>query len=133
MADEERASRGTHDEVALTIQRFDPTALPPDEWQIIAPLVRGLVSQVDTKTAREATELLGRTASLLDWAFRQGMELSAEAVLSPDVVDRFIREACAHLATGTQTNYRRLLWRVGAAVLGPRTYRRRSLSLPKSP
>ncbi len=53
-------------------------------------------------------------------------------MFAPDTLDRFIATAYGHLASGTGTNYRRVLRRVGAATLGPPVYPPRPLSLAKA-
>jgi hypothetical protein len=66
------------------------------------------------------------------WVQSIGQPLTAEVVLHPDTVDRFATEACAHLAAGTQNNYRSQLRGVGAAVLGPDVYPPAPLQLPRA-
>ena len=66
------------------------------------------------------------------WVESIGQPLSAEVVFHPDTVDRFAKEACAQLASGTQNNYRSQLRGVGAAVLGPDVYPPAPLQLPRA-
>jgi hypothetical protein len=131
------ATEGTnegHDgaDVGLTIARFDPRRVPPEVWAAIAPLARDAVAKVEPSTPRDATELLSRTALLLSWCHGQGLELMPAVVFAPETLDRFVAHGCAELAKGTRINYRRILRRVGAAVLGPPIYPERPLALEKS-
>jgi hypothetical protein len=116
----------------LTIARFNPRSVPREAWAVIAPLARDAVAKVEPDTSRDATELLSRTALLLWWCHGQGLELTSEVVFAPETLDRFVTHGCEELAKGTRINYRRILRRVGAAVLGPPTYPERPLALQKS-
>jgi hypothetical protein len=119
-------------DVGLTIARFDPRRVPPEVWAAIAPLARDAVSKVEPSTPRDATELLSRTALLLSWCHGRGLELTPAVVFAPETLDRFVADGCEELAKGTRINYRRILRRVGAAVLGPPLYPERPLALEKS-
>jgi hypothetical protein len=116
----------------LTIARFNPRRVPREAWAVIAPRARDAVARVEPRDARDATELLSRTALLLWWCHGQGLDLGPEVVFAPETLDRFVAQGCARLAKGTRTNYRRILRRVGAAVLGPPTYPDRPLAIEKS-
>jgi hypothetical protein len=116
----------------LTIARFNPRNVPGEAWAVIGPLARDAVAKVEPNTSRDATELLSRTALLLWWCHRQGLELTPEVVFAPETLDRFVTRGCEELAKGTRINYRRILRRVGAAVLGPPLYPPRPLPLGKS-
>jgi len=63
-----------------------------------------------------------RTAHLVSWCDQRGIDLRREVVFAPHTVERFVSEGCAHLAEGSRGNYRSMLHRVGAAVLGPLVY-----------
>src|SRR5205823_1374891 len=91
-------------------------------WIEIRPLVQEAVLQAEPRHAREARELMTRTAHLMWWCHQHGIELRAEIVFAPHTVDRFVTEGCAHLKKGSPANYRSVLHRVGAAVLGPLVY-----------
>ena len=117
----------------LTIARFDPRQLPPDVWVAVAPLARQAAAKAEPRNKSEAVELMSRTARLLAWCHGQGIELDPKVVFAPDTLDRYVAHGCADKKPGTQLNYRRLLRRVGAAVLGPPTYPPRALPLQKSP
>jgi hypothetical protein len=106
----------------LTIARFDPRRLPPDVWVAVAPLARQAAAKTEPRNKREAVELMSRTAGLLAWCHSQGMALTTEVVFAPDTLDRYIARGCADKASGTKSNYRRILRRVAAAVLGPTVY-----------
>jgi len=114
------------------VARFNPNAIPPQVWAAVGPLVRDAVAKANPVDGRDATELMSRTAALLVWCHGQGLELRPEVMFHPDTLDRFIAAAYGHLASGTGTNYRRVLRRVGRAILGPPIYPPRPFSLPKS-
>ena len=73
-----------------------------------------------------------RTAMLLAWCHSQGLDLIPEVVFHPDTVDRFVAHGCAQLSLGSQSNYRSVLYRVGASWLGPDVYPPRGLPLSAS-
>jgi hypothetical protein len=121
-----------NDEARLTIKRFEPSAADPSVWAAIAPLAREWVEIVAPQTRDQAVELMSRTAAFLVWLYEQGVDLRPEVALAPSTLDRYVKVGCAHLAPGTRTNYRRLLRKIGRAVLGPPMYPERPLGLPKS-
>lgn len=118
-------------DVVLAIQRFSPRDLPPHVWQIIGPVARDFVAQTKPVSPRDATELLSRTTMLLAWGYAHGVDLSADVILHPDTLDAFVADGCAHLSSGTGQNYRRILRRVGRAVV-PDVQPARPLSLSQS-
>jgi hypothetical protein len=126
------ARAGGSAEAALRVARFRPKDIAPQVWAVVAPLARDAVAKANPADDRDATELMSRTAALLVWCNSQGLELRPEVVFHPDTLDRFIATAYGHLASGTGTNYRRILRRVGRATLGPPLYPPRPLSLRKS-
>jgi hypothetical protein len=133
---ERRADRDGKDEagdVALTIKRFTPNDVPPEVWAVIGPLARKAATIAAGDDPEEARDLLGRTAALLSWCSNEGVDLAFEVSLAPETIDRYIVQACSHLADGTRLNYRRLLSHVGRAVLGPPLYPERRVALQKSP
>jgi hypothetical protein len=73
-----------------------------------------------------------RTAMLLVWCHGQGLDLVPEVVLHPDTIDRFVARGCAHLSPGSQSNYRSVLYRIGASWLGSYVYAPRRLPLSAS-
>jgi integrase len=119
-------------DVGLTIARFDPRRVPPEVWAEISPLARQAASMAGPRGGREATELMSRTAGLLAWCHGQGIDLNPDIVFLPDTLDRYIAQGCADKASGTQSNYRRILRRVAAAVLGPAFYPPRPLPFQQS-
>jgi integrase len=119
-------------DVGLTIARFDPRRVPPEVWAEISPLARQATSMSGPRDKREATEVMSRTAALLAWCHGQGIDLNPNIVFLPDTLDRYIAQGCAAKASGTQSNYRRILRRVAAAVLGPAVYPPRPLPLQQS-
>ena len=78
--------------------------------------------RADPRDERDARELMTRTAHLVSWCDERGIQLRREVVFAPHTVERFVTEGCAHLAEGSRGNYRTVLCRVGAAVLGPLVY-----------
>ena len=118
--------------MARRIERFDPKSIPPPTWAVIGPPVCDAVRRASPDTSDEAKELLSRTAGLFAWGFNQGVEPTHEAMLAPETLDRYVTTGCAHLEQGTRINYRRLLRRVGGAVLGPPLYPERAVPLGTS-
>jgi hypothetical protein len=114
--------RGKAADVELTVRRFNPSRIPPEVWVDIGPLVRHAVLRAEPRHDRDARELMTRTAHLASWCHQRGVELRSEVVFAAHIVDRFVTEGCAHLAEGSRANYRSVLHRVGAAVLGPLVY-----------
>jgi len=106
--------------------------MPPEVWQQVETFVRASVGQAEPGAVYEARRLMNVVAQLATWADRLGLPLEPRVVFHPDTVDRFAREACAHLQTGTQLNYRTMLRAVGASVLGPPLYPPRPLPLWRS-
>jgi hypothetical protein len=116
----------------LTIARFNPRRLPPQVWAELAPLASEAAAKAGPRDKREATELMSRTAGLLAWCHGQGIDLNPNLVFAPDTLDRYIAQGCADKASGTQSNYRRILRRVAAAALGPTVYPTRPLPFQQS-
>jgi hypothetical protein len=69
---------------------------------------------------------------LVIWIDTLGLPVEPAVVFHPDNIDRFAAEGCAHLASGTQHNYRRQLRAAGAAVLGTEFFPPPPLSLKRS-
>lgn len=115
-------TRGKAVDVDLIVRRFNPDRVPAQVWGDIGALVRDAVLRAEPHDARDARELLTRTAHLACWCHQRGVEIRSEVVFAPHTVDRFVTEGCAHLAKGSRANYRSVLHRVGAAVLGPLVY-----------
>jgi len=118
--------------VTRAIQRFSPRGLSPATWSRIEDLVRSSVVTATPTTVYDAQALMTVVTELVVWVDTLGLPLDPVVVFHPDTIDRFAREGCAHLAGGTQFNYRRQLRAVGAAVLGPEAYPPRALSLNRS-
>jgi integrase len=118
--------------VSQVINRFSPRSVPPAQWARIEGLVRDSVRHAVPVSAHSAEALMNVVTQLAVWVQTIGQPLTAEVVFHPDTVDRFAKEACAHLAAGTQNNYRSQLRGVGAAVLGPDVYPPAPLQLPKA-
>jgi hypothetical protein len=118
--------------VSETIARFTPDSVPAAAWGRLGPTVCAWVEQAAPDSAYKASTLLSITTQAAVWADAIGLPLVADTVLHPDVIDRFVLEGCAHLAPGTQINYRRQLRCVGSAVLGPTIYPPRPLPIRRS-
>jgi hypothetical protein len=119
--------------VSSVINRFSPKDVPNDLWQRVEPVVKDAVTKVgftDTELARKSLSIVGQLAL---WADRIGHRVDTESLFTPELIDRFITEGCHHLSDGTRLNYRSLLWRVGAAVVGHTLFPPRSVPLPASP
>jgi integrase len=118
--------------VSAAINHFSPRRLAPEVWHRIEDFVQSSVQQAAPTTAYDARALMTVVTQLAVWTDTLGLPLEAPVVFHPDVIDRFAREGCAHLAGGTQFNYRRQLRLVGAAVLGPGAFPPPPLSLKRS-
>jgi hypothetical protein len=114
--------------VDARLTRFSPKDVAPEVWAVVGPVARDAVARAEPRSAAEATELMSRATALAVFCHGAGMDLRPEVVFAPQTVDHFISVGCAHLAAGTQINYRRILRRVGAAVLGPPAYPERALA-----
>src|SRR5206468_6925786 len=106
----------------LTVRRFNPDRVPTAVWTEIGPFVREAVLRAEPRDQRDARALLTRTTHLVWWCHQRGIDLRREVVFAPHTVERFVTDGCAHLAEGSRGNYRSVLHRVGAAVLGPLVY-----------
>lgn len=115
--------------VSGTINRFSPRGVPADVWRRVEPVVRESVTKVgfsDAVLARKCVSIVGQLAV---WADRIGYPVDADALFTPELIDRFITEGCTHLSPGTRLNYRGQLWQVGAAVVGHTLFPPRSVAL----
>jgi integrase len=118
--------------VTRAVQRFSPRSIAPATWHRIERLVRSSVEKAIPTTVYKAQALMTVVTELVVWVDTLGLPLDPGVVFHPDTIDRFAREGCAHLAGGTQFNYRRQLRAVGAAVLGPESFPPPPLSLKRS-
>ena len=119
--------------VTATINRFSPRDVPTEVWKRVEPVVKHTVTTVsfaDPALARRACSVVGQLAF---WADRIGLPVDAEALFTPELIDRFITEGCTHLTDGTRLNYRSQLWQIGEAVVGHTLFPPRSVPLPASP
>jgi integrase len=117
--------------VAEAIARFERRHVPSDQWARIEPVVRAAVEAAAPTTLYRAQELLNVTAQLASWADTTGQATDPAVLFHPDTIERFVTKGCAHLARGTQFNYRRELRVVGAAVLGEPLYPPRQIPLSR--
>ncbi len=118
--------------VSSTVNRFSPKDVPTDVWQRVAPVVKDAVTKVgftDPELARKSMSVVGQLAV---WADRIGHPVDADALFTPEFIDRFITEGCTHLSDGTRLNYRSQLWQVGAAMVGHTLFPPRSAALRTS-
>jgi len=118
--------------VSEAIAGYAPLRMDPKLWTRVEEFVRDAVGRAEPGAVYEARRLMNVVAQLAAWADRCGLALVPEVVLHPDTIDRFAREACGHLQSGTQGNYRTMLREVGAALLGPEVYPLRPLPLWRS-
>lgn len=118
--------------VCGTIGRFSPMDVPEEVWRRVEPVVKHAVSTADPETPFLASHRLSIVTHLAVWADRIGQPLEIEYLFTPEFIDRFIIEGCAHLKKGTQLNYRTHLWKIGAAVVGHRLFPPRALPLQRS-
>ena len=115
-----------------TINRFSPRDVPEDVWQRVEPVVKQTVTAGAPDTPFHADHQLSIVTQLAVWADRIGQPVDPEHLFSPEFIDRFIVEGCAHLSHGSRLNYRTHLWKIGAAVLGHQLFPPRALPLKRS-
>jgi hypothetical protein len=118
--------------VSETINRFSPRDVPAEVWGRIEPVVKESVTKVGFGDAVLARKCLSVVGQLTVWADRIGHPVDADALFTPEFIDRFITEGCTHLSAGTRLNYRSQLWQVGAAVVGHTLFPPRSAALRAS-
>jgi integrase len=119
------------DSVTKAIARFSPKSVASERWARVQGLVTDAVATAAPTTSYEAHALLNVTSQLALWAELVGLPLENEVVLNKETIDRFMLEGCKR-GEGTKRNYRRLLWVVGEAVLGPPFYPQRATPLAQS-
>jgi hypothetical protein len=117
-----REGSGGAVDAALRVARFSPKNIPSEVWAEIGPVVREAVTKATPRDSRDATELLTRTAFLAEWCRVHGLGLRPEVMFAPHTINRCVMEGCSHLSEGSRANYRCVMQRVGAAVLGPEVY-----------
>ena len=117
--------------VSAAIAKFTPKSLPDEVWSHIGGFVTDSVERATPHTVTTAMTLMTIVTQLVFWTDRLGLPLEADVVFHPGTIDRFAVEGCAHLAAGTQQNYRTWLRDVGH-VLCPDLYPPRQLALPRS-
>ena len=115
----------------LTIARFDPRRLPPQVWAELAPLASEATTKAEPHDERGhgAHESHGRAAGLVP---RPRNRPQPKSRLRARHARSLIAQGCADKASGTQSNYRRILRRVAAAALGPTVYPPRPLPFQQS-
>ena len=117
--------------VSRAIAQFSPRSVPHGQWSRIADLVRDSAEKAAPASAYRAGHLMTVATELALWIDKIGLPLEAGVVFHPDHIDRFILEACAHLAVGTQSNYRTQLRVIGALVLGAERFPLTPLPIPR--
>jgi hypothetical protein len=118
--------------VTKAIKQFSPKDVPTDLWARIGVLVRDSVSKSAPTTSYSAKSLMTVVTELVIWIDTVGLPPEPTVIFHPDNIDRFAAQGCAHLASGTQHNYRRQLRAVGAAVIGPEFFPPQPLALKRS-
>lgn len=119
-------------DVTRRIDRFYARDIDPAVWSVIGPLVKEAIAAAAPTQPRRATTIGSRTALLLSWCFKRGMDLTPEVVFHPDTIDEFISTACGHFTKGTRSTYRSTLLQVGEAYVGAPLFAPRALPLPTS-
>jgi integrase len=118
--------------VTKAIKQFSPKDVPAEQWARIEGLVRESATKAAPISAYSAKALMTVVTELVIWIDTVGLPLEPAVIFHPDNIDRFAAEGCAHLASGTQNNYRRQLRAVGAAVIGPELFPPPPLALKRS-
>jgi hypothetical protein len=114
------------------IERFHARDLPPDRAARVEAFVRSAVLAAEPRAPFVAENHLTVVTQIVAWADRIGLELDPGVVFHPETIDRFLLDGCAHLSDGSRLNYRTILWRVGAAVLGPHLFPAKPLPLGRT-
>ena len=118
--------------VSGTINRFSPQDVPEATWRRVEAVVKDAVTRAPENDYHLANYRMTLVAQLAVWADRIGHDTSAASLFTPEFIDRFITEGCAHLSDGTRLNYRSQLWRIGGAVVGHDLFPPRSVPLRRS-
>ena len=118
--------------VTRAIKQFLPASVPDEVWRRVEDLVKSSVRQAEPISVYSAKALMSVVTQLVIWIDTLGLPLELDVVFHPDNIDRFASEGCAHLASGSQHNYRTQLRAVGVAVLGPELFPPPPLPLKRS-
>ena len=81
-------------------------------------LIRELALAAGPADDTDAAELLSALAGHAAWLTATGLDVTADSLVDPDLVQRWALHGLADLAAGTAANYRSRLARVAAAVCG---------------
>ena len=95
-------------------------------------MVKDSVAKAADNNPLLAEQRLSIVTQLALWADLIGHDLDAGSLFTPEFIDRFVTEGCAHLSDGTRLNYRSQLWKIGAAVAGAKLFPPRSVPLKRS-
>jgi hypothetical protein len=98
--------------VTSVIERWHSAVVPPEA----AELARQVVRATSPASAARARSLLFAASRLGAFAHERGMELSAEAVLCPAVIERFVVEGARDLSAPTRRTLRTNLRALARAV-----------------
>jgi integrase len=92
----------SQDAVLQRIARYTPD-IPPQYWDVVAPFVRSVASDVQLATDRPVSKpLLWILTRLALWAWQTaGLELDRTTLLTPEVIAEFIETGCPSLRTST--------------------------------
>ena len=63
----------------------------PEEWVAVGPVVRDVVSRLDGVQERAVRRYLSTMTQFAVWAFREGLPLDADVLLSHQVIDTYVR------------------------------------------
>ena len=92
--------------VTRAIKQFLPASVPDEVWRRVEDLVKSSVRQAEPISVYSAKALMSVVTQLVIWIDTLGLPLEPDVVFHPDNIDRFASEGCAHLASGSQHNYR---------------------------
>ncbi|WP_454728186.1 site-specific integrase [Cellulosimicrobium protaetiae] len=98
------------------VRAYTPYSIRADFWAPVAEFTRAVALDLHPSEPRRATESMRTLSQFVVWAHRQGHPLDREAMLSPDVVERYIAVGCTHLAESSRATRRADLRRYSTAL-----------------
>lgn len=103
--------------VEEVLEHYEPRAstVPPGQWRRLRPLAVASTRAADCRSAHTALFTLKAVTQFLAWAEENGHPLDAEAVFTPDLVERFCALRAPLLSSRTVANYRSALRRAARA------------------
>ncbi|SDD24649.1 hypothetical protein [Rhodococcus tukisamuensis] len=95
--------------IAACIQDFEPRSVDPDSWSAVEPWVRETVELSSPRLHSEAASSLRALSRFAAWVVDVGLTLDREAVLTPEVLERYRLSGIRQLApTSRSTEVSRL-------------------------